>query len=94
MCYAGRKVKLPELHCTEPISTLVSGGTSQSKHLLANISKYNYMPTFKVQGQIYHCAESLLPIPNADHKFLQIYFMGNTGEQIDQRCRFNTDIKR
>ena len=45
--------KLPELHHSpEPILTLVSGGTSQLKHFLANIRKYNYMPTFKVQGQI------------------------------------------
>ena len=98
MCCAGGKVKLPELHSPpEPLSTLVSGGTSQSKHFLANIRKYNscfqmtsfgatnivresYMPTFNVQGQIYHRAGSLLPLPNADHKFLQIYFMGNTDE--------------
>ena len=112
MCCAGGKVKLPDLHSPpEPLSTLVSGDTSQSKHFLANIRKYNscfqmtsfgatnivrenYMPTFKVQGQIYHRAGSLLPLPNADHKFLQIYFMGTTDEQIDQRCRFNTGTKR
>ena len=112
MCCAGGKVKLPELRePPEPLSTLVSGNTSQSKHFLANIRKYNscfqmtsfgateivrdnFMPTFKVQGQIYHRAGSLLPLPDADHKFLQIYFMGNTDEQIDQRCRFNTNTKR
>ena len=48
----------------EPISNLVSGGTSQSKHFLANIPKYNYMSTFKIQGQIYHHDDgSLLPLP-------------------------------
>jgi hypothetical protein len=52
------------------------------------------MPTFKVQGQIYHRAGSLLPLPNADQKFLQIYFIGNTDEQINQRCRFNTGTRR
>jgi len=37
MCCAGEKVKLQELHPTpEPISNLISGGTSQSKHFLAN----------------------------------------------------------
>ena len=83
---AGGKVKLQELDPTpEPISNLVSSGTSQSKHFLANIRKYNYMPTLKVQGQIYHRAGSLLPLPDADHKFLQVYFMGNTDEQTDQR---------
>ena len=60
MCCSGGKVKLQELHPTpEPISNLVSGGTSQSKHFLANIRKYNYMPTFKVQVQIYHRVGSL-----------------------------------
>ena len=112
MCCSGGKVKLPELHPSpEPLSTLVSGDTSESKHFLANIRKYNscfqmtsfgatnivcenYMPTFKVQGQIYHRAGSLLPLPDADHTFLQIYFMGNTDDQIDQRCKFNTGTKR
>ncbi|XP_067129653.1 uncharacterized protein [Centruroides vittatus] len=112
MCCAGGKVKLPELHLPpEPLSSLVSGDTSQSKHFLANIRKYNscfqmtsfgateiirdnYMPTFKVQGQIYHRTGSLLPLPDADHKFLQIYFMGATDEQVDQRCRFNTGTNR
>jgi len=88
MCYAGGNVKLQELFPTpEPISTLVSVGTSQSKHFLANIRKYNCMLTCKVQGQIYHCAGSLLPLSVADHKFLQIYFMGNTNEQIYQRSQ-------
>ena len=66
MCCAGGKVKLQELHPTpEPISNLVSGGTSQSKYFLPNIHKYNYMTTFKVQGKIYHHAGS-----DADHKFI------------------------
>ena len=74
MCWTGEKVKLQELHPPpEPISTLVSGGTSQSKHFSANIRKYNYMPTFEVQGQIYHRAG--LPLPDAEHKCLQTYFM-------------------
>jgi len=90
-----RKRILQELHTQlKPISTLVSGGTSQPKYFLENIRKYNYMATFKVQGQIYHRAGSLLPLPDADHKFLQIYFMGNTDEQIDHHSRFNTGIKR
>jgi len=76
MCCAGGKVKLQELHPTpEPIATLVSGGASQSKHFSVNIRKYNYIPTFNMQGQIYHRAGSLLSLPYADHKFLSIYFM-------------------
>jgi len=69
MCCAVEKVKLQELHPTpKSILTLVSCGASESKHFLPNIRKYNYMPTFKVQGQSYHRAGSLLPLPDADHK--------------------------
>lgn len=44
------------------------------------------MPTFKIQAQIYHRVGSLLPVPDAEHKFLQIYFMGDDDLQVDQRC--------
>lgn len=43
------------------------------------------MPTFKIQGQVYHQAGSLLPLPDEDSKFLQIYFMGNNETEIAQR---------
>ncbi|UYV73325.1 hypothetical protein LAZ67_10002729 [Cordylochernes scorpioides] len=112
MCCAGGKVKLPELHLPpEPLSTLISGATSQSKHFLRNIRKYNscfqmtsfgateiildnYMPTFKVQGQICHRVGSLLPLPDSDHKFLQIYFMGTTDDQqyiVDMYVKIETE---
>ncbi|GFW77111.1 uncharacterized protein TNCV_2725411 [Trichonephila clavipes] len=52
------------------------------------------MPTFRVQGQIYPHAGSLLPLPDADHKFLQIYFMPNSDEQIEQRCHYNAGTRR
>ncbi|XP_018494588.1 uncharacterized protein LOC108864106 [Galendromus occidentalis] len=58
------------------------------------ISHGNFMPTFKVQGQIYHLAGSLLPLPACEHKFLQIYFMGNLEDQIGQRCRIDTQTHR
>ena len=38
------------------------------------------MPTFKIQGQIYHKVGSLLPDPNEEPKFLQIYFLGGEDE--------------
>lgn len=59
-----------------------------------NIIRDNFMPTFKVQGQIYHHAGSLLPLPDSNHKYLQIYFIGDTNEQVDQRCAFNSDTRR
>lgn len=33
-------------------------------------------------------------MPNADHKFLQIYFMDNTNDQVNQRCQVNNGTKR
>ncbi|XP_071576446.1 uncharacterized protein [Temnothorax nylanderi] len=45
-----------------------------------------FMPTFKVQGQVYHKAGSLLPPSNEESKFLQIFFMGDETAQAQQRC--------
>lgn len=104
MCCASGKVKLPILRPPiEPLLSLLSGESSDSKHFLQNIRKYNsafqmtsfgatkvvrdnFMSTFKIQGQIYHHVGSLLPVPDAEHKFLQIYFMGDDELQDDQRC--------
>jgi len=44
------------------------------------------MPTFKVQGQIYHRFGSLLPTSGADPQFLQIYFMGDAATEANHRC--------
>ncbi|XP_028967934.1 uncharacterized protein LOC114828343 [Galendromus occidentalis] len=111
MCSGGR-VKLPELSPPpEPLASRLLGETTQAKHFLANIRRYNscfqmtsfgateishgnFMPTFKVQGQTYHLAGSLLPLPESDHKFLQIYFMGNSEDQIEQRCRIDSQTHR
>jgi hypothetical protein len=51
------------------------------------VEEPGFMPTFKVQGQIYHRIGSLLPCPNQSPKFLQIYFMGDEQLQADQRCQ-------
>ncbi|XP_018790270.1 PREDICTED: uncharacterized protein LOC108969797 [Bactrocera latifrons] len=50
-----------------------------------NVVRENFMPTFKVQGQIYHRAGSLLPVSDSNYKYLQIYFMGNS-QEINLRC--------
>ncbi|KAF2890734.1 hypothetical protein ILUMI_15439, partial [Ignelater luminosus] len=54
-----------------------------------HIVQDNFMPTFKIQGQIYHLLGALLPLPDADHQFLQIYFMGNSDAEVDKRCAHN-----
>lgn len=48
----------------------------------------------QIQGQIYHRTGSLLPVPDEDYKFLQIYFMGNSAREVDQRCAHNNSVKR
>lgn len=48
----------------------------------------------QIQGQIYHRTGSLLPLPDQDYKFLQIYFMGNSAREVDQRCAHNNSVKR
>ena len=45
-----------------------------------------FMPTFKVQGQVYHRVGSLLPPTNEEPKFLQIYFMRDEQQEATQRC--------
>lgn len=55
-------------------------------------SKILYM--LQIQGQIYHQAGSLLPYPDADHQFLQIYFIGDENRELDQRCAIASNIRR
>lgn len=44
----------------------------------------DFMPTFKVQGQVHHLAGSLLPNNPDEPKFLQIYFMGDSVSEINE----------
>lgn len=48
----------------------------------------------QIQGQIHHRIGSLQPVQDAEHKFLQIYFMGNMDEQVDRRQEINRTMKR
>ena len=49
----------------------------------------NFETTFKIQGQVYHKIGSLMPMPDDNPKFLQIYFMGNCEERVTTRCQYN-----
>ncbi|GBM44518.1 hypothetical protein AVEN_175615-1 [Araneus ventricosus] len=51
------------------------------------IREPGYMPTFKVQGQVYHRIGSLYPLSNEEPKFLQIYLVGDGTQQAEQRCK-------
>ncbi|GBN97888.1 hypothetical protein AVEN_19205-1 [Araneus ventricosus] len=52
-----------------------------------DIRECGYMPTFKIQGQVYHRIGSLCPQPNEEPEFLQIYFVGDGTQQAEQRCK-------
>ena len=58
------------------------------------IVRENYMPCFKIQGQVYHRVGSLLPTTDSDPKFLQIYFIGEKNEEVDRRVRLIDNVNR
>ncbi|XP_054722399.1 uncharacterized protein LOC129232184 [Uloborus diversus] len=56
------------------------------------VKEAGFMPTLKVQGQVYHRVGSLEPSENERPKFLQVYFISDT-EQLTQRCKYIENIK-
>ena len=57
-----------------------------SKNLFGatNIITHYYMPTFNIAEQIYHATGYLLPYKDADCKFLQMYFIGNSSNEVNR----------
>ena len=56
-------------------------------------SKRFYMPTFGVTGQIYRRYGSLLPPPDDHAKFLQLYFVGESTSEAEQRANLSSRTK-
>ena len=56
------------------------------------VRELGYMPTFKIQGQVYHTVGSLPPLPDEQPKFMQIYLMGND-EEIQHRYNIIPGIR-
>jgi len=52
------------------------------------------MPTFKVQGQVYHLAGSLLPAGTEEPTFLQIYFMDDSENEVKRRLSIALNIDK
>lgn len=48
----------------------------------------------QIQGQIYHLHGALLPSPDTDYAFLQIYFIGNPVAEVECRCVIGSNIRR
>ena len=94
----------------EPLKTLLAGATAELEPFLSNSRKYNscnqmssfgaeivtvqFMPTFKIKGQIYQKAGSLFPFPDSDHKLLQMYFIGDDRDKVDARCGIYNSLRR
>ena len=102
ICCVNGKVSLSPLsQPVEPLLSLMSGETSQSRDFLKNIRAYNscfamtsfaahkvnegWTPTFKIQGQVYHKIGSLRPVTGSPPAFLQIYFMRDEEAQVERR---------
>lgn len=83
-----------------PTFKVISSDSLMNVNAFANIGNYLDSTSFhsscdiQIQGQIYHKAGSLLPNPDADFQFLQIYFMGNQQEEVSRRCDIGTNIRR
>jgi hypothetical protein len=58
-----------------------------------NLTTPGFFTTFKVQGQVYHRIGGLLPLPNEEPKYVQVYFIGGDRE-VDQRLRLNQGVHR
>ena len=54
----------------------------------------HFMPTFKVKGQIYHRAGSLLPFKGKYKIFLQLYFISDSNAELNARCEISPDVER
>ncbi|XP_057664480.1 uncharacterized protein LOC130898900 [Diorhabda carinulata] len=75
MCCASGKVVLSPLPAPpEPLLSLLTGNSDDSKLFLR---------------QVYHKIGSLMPMPDNNPKFLQIYFMGDCEERVTTRCLYN-----
>ena len=62
--------------------------TSFQAHTLVELG---FMPTFKVQGQIYHNIGPLTPAAEQRPQFVQIYFIDDRGQQADARLSWQID---
>ncbi|XP_024888866.1 uncharacterized protein LOC112465530, partial [Temnothorax curvispinosus] len=58
------------------------------------VQQDGFIPTFKVQGQVYHLVGSLLPASEQEAQFLQIYFVGEDEREVRLRCNNFPDVKQ
>ena len=58
------------------------------------VNEGNFMPTFKVQGQVYHQIGSITVAPQHEPSFLQIYFVGDDESERNIRCGIYSGVNR
>ncbi|GBP91732.1 hypothetical protein EVAR_92009_1 [Eumeta japonica] len=56
------------------------------------IREGNFMPTFKIEGQVYHLIGSLLPPPGQNPQYLQVYFISDA-DQLSLRSNIAPTLK-
>jgi len=56
------------------------------------IREGNFMPNFKVQGQVYHLIGNLLPTEGVQPEFSQIYFVPHAN-QVSLRSNLNPTLQ-
>ncbi|KAL4090448.1 hypothetical protein QTP88_025283 [Uroleucon formosanum] len=95
MCCNNGKVQLPSFeHFRDPLNSLLMDRHPHHNHFMDFIRKYNrFMPTFKVQGQVYHLVGSFMHKPDQNAQILQIYFVGEDETEIRLRWANFPDVK-
>ncbi|XP_023223321.1 uncharacterized protein LOC111624647 [Centruroides sculpturatus] len=109
-CSAGKVQLPAFLPLSKPLNSLLMGPNPEHIHFMDRIRKYacfqmtsfgvkqviedGFMPTFKVQGQVYHLIGSLQPLPQKTPQFLQIYFVGEDEREANLRCSIFPDVKK
>ncbi|KAG8131067.1 hypothetical protein E2320_017795, partial [Naja naja] len=100
MCCSGGKIQLPLLEGSYSLLTCqhlmaehflsaawkYNGGFQMTSFGARDVKEGNFMPIFKVQGQVYHRIGSIMAGPQQQPSFLQIYFVGDEDNERDIRC--------
>lgn len=50
--------------------------------------------SIQIQEQIHHSTEAFLPSVDGEYTFFQVYFPGNSENEVYQRCAFNRTVRR
>ena len=53
-----------------------------------------FMPTFKVKGQIHHRAGFVLPFSGKNQKIIQLYIISDKNSELNARCEISPDVER